>query len=208
MAGWTRPLYAMHCQPYCWTTLGQATGTSIPFTAKEPERAMMFMNWLVTKDEKAIEFYNLYSYGIEGKHYEWNEEHTDITVFGGDGQADSSFDWGQRPWMMGTLLNAYSCAVYPAPYYEELIKLQESAYTSPLLGFTFDYSDVETEFNLLSSINKEYGSMLDCGYLGAAGVEAKEQEYRDKMYAAGLQNVIDAIQEQVTAFVEKNERTW
>ena len=50
--------------------------------------------------------------------------------------------------------------------------------------------------------------MLDCGYLGAAGVEAKEQEYRDKMYAAGLQDVIDAIQEQVTAFVEKNERTW
>ena len=129
-------------------------------------------------------------------------------MFGGDGQADSSFDWGQRPWMMGTLLNAYSCEVYPAPYYEELIKLQEDAYTSPLLGFNFDYTDVETEYNLLSSIGKEYGSMLDCGYLGAAGVEAKEQEYRDKMYAAGLQDVIDAIQEQVTAFVEKNERTW
>ena len=208
LAGTKIDVYTVHTNPYCWTTLGQATGTSIPFTCGEPERAMMFMNWLVTKDEKAIEFYNLYSYGIEGKHYEWNEEHTDIKVFGGDGQADSSFDWGQRPWMMGTLLNAYSCAVYPAPYYEELIKLQESAYTSPLLGFTFDYSDVETEFNLLSSIGKEYGSMLDCGYLGAAGVEAKEQEYRDKMYAAGLQNVIDAIQEQVTAFVEKNERTW
>ena len=44
MAGWTKPLYAMHCQPHCWTSLGQATGTSIPFTAKEPERAMMFMN--------------------------------------------------------------------------------------------------------------------------------------------------------------------
>ena len=208
LAGTKIDVYTVHTNPYCWTTLGQATGTSIPFTCGEPERAMMFMNWLVTKDEKAIEFYNLYSYGIEGKHYEWNEAHTDITVFGGDGQADSSFDWGQRPWMMGTLLNAYSCAVYPAPYYEELIKLQEDAYTSPLLGFNFDYTDVETEYNLLSSIGKEYGSMLDCGYLGAAGVEAKEQEYRDKMYAAGLQDVIDAIQEQVTAFVEKNERTW
>ena len=110
--------------------------------------------------------------------------------------------------MMGTLLNAYSSPSYPAWYYEELIALQKDAYTSPLLGFNFDYSDVETEYNLLSSIGKEYGSMLDCGYLGAAGVEAKEQEYRDKMYAAGLQDVIDAIQEQVTAFVEKNERTW
>lgn len=208
MAGFTRPLYAMHCQPYCWTTLGQATGTSIPFTAKEPERAMMFMNWLVTKDEKAIEFYNLYSYGIEDRHYEWNEEHTDIKVFGGDGQASAEFDWGQRPWMMGTLLNAYSCAVYPAPYYEELIKLQESAYTSPLLGFTFDHSDVETEYNLLSSINKEYSEMLSRGYLGVNGWEAKYNEYIDKMNAAGLQDVIAAIQEQVTEFVTTRNRTW
>ncbi len=208
MAGWTRPLYAMHCQPHCWTTLGQATGTSIPFTAKEPERAMMFMNWLVTKDEKAIEFYNLYSYGIEGKHYEWNEAHTDIKVFGGDSQATSEFDWGQRPWMMGTLLNAYSSPSYPAWYYEELIALQKDAYTSPLLGFNFDYSDVETEYNLLSSITKEYGDMLSRGYLGAAGWEAKYNEYLDKLNAAGLQDVIAAVQEQVTEFVTTRNRSW
>ena len=208
MAGWTKPLYSMHCQPHCWATLGQATGTSIPFTAKEPERAMMFMNWLVTKDEKAIEFYNLYSYGIEGKHYEWNEAHTDIKVFGGDGQATSEFAWGQRPWMLGTLLNAYSCPAYPAWYYEELIALQKEAPTSPLLGFTFDYTDVETEYNLLSAIDKEYGDMLGRGYLGVAGWEAKYNEYLDKLNAAGLQDVIAAIQEQVTEFVAKNGRSW
>lgn len=177
MAGFDKELYAIHCQPACETTLGQATGTSIPYTAKEPERAMMFMNWLVTKDEKAIEFYNLYSYGIEGTHYEWNEDHTEITVFGGAGQASADFDWGQRPWMMGTLLNAYSCAVYPANYYQELIALQEDAYTSPLLGLV---------------------------YLGKEDLEVKYQEYIDKMNAAGLH----AAQEQVTAFVTENNRTW
>ena len=208
MAGWAKPLYSMHCQPHCWATLGQATGTSIPFTAKEPERAMMFMNWLVTKDEKAIEFYNLYSYGIEGKHYEWNEAHTDIRVFGGDGQATSEFAWGQRPWMLGTLLNAYSCPAYPAWYYEELIALQKEAPTSPLLGFTFDYTDVETEYNLLSSIDKEYGDMLGRGYLGVAGWEGKYNEYLDKLNAAGLQDVIAAIQEQVTEFVTTRNRSW
>ena len=208
MAGWAKPLYSMHCQPHCWATLGQATGTSIPFTAKEPERAMMFMNWLVTKDEKAIEFYNLYSYGIEGKHYEWNEAHTDIKVFGGDGQATSDFAWGQRPWMLGTLLNAYSCPAYPAWYYEELIALQKEAPTSPLLGFTFDYTDVETEYNLLSAIDKEYGDMLGRGYLGAAGWEAKYNEYLDKLNAAGLQDVIAAIQEQVNEFVTTRNRSW
>ena len=110
--------------------------------------------------------------------------------------------------MMGTLLNAYSCAVYPAPYYQELIALQKDAPTSPLLGFNFDYSDVETEYNLLSSIDKEYGDMLGRGYLGAAGWEAKYNEYVDKMNAAGLQDVIAAIQEQVTEFVTTRNRSW
>ncbi len=54
LAGWVKPVYTVHTNPYCWTTLGNATGTSIPFTAAEPERAMMFMNWLVSDDEKAI----------------------------------------------------------------------------------------------------------------------------------------------------------
>lgn len=208
LSGFNKELYAIHCQPDCETILGNATGTSIPFTAKEPERAMMFMNWLVAGDEQAVEFYNLYAYGIEGTHYEWNEDHTEITVFGGAGQASADFDWGQRPWMMGTLLNAYSCAVYPASYYQELIALQENAYTSPLLGFSFDYSDVEIEYNLLSSIDKEYGDMLNRGYLGTADLEAKVEEYNDKMNAAGLQTVVDAIQEQVTNFVTENNRTW
>lgn len=208
MAGFDKELYAIHCQPDCETILGTATGTSIPFTAKEPERAMMFMNWLVAGDEQAVEFYNLYAYGIEGTHYEWNDEHTEITVFGGAGQASADFDWGQRPWMMGTLLNAYSCAVFPASYYQELIALQENAYTSPLLGFSFDYSDVEIEYNLLAAINTEYEHMLNYGYLGAAGLQAKYDEYTDKMNAAGLQTVVDAIQEQVTNFVTENNRTW
>lgn len=208
LAGKNREKYAIHTNPYCFTTLGNATGTSIPFTCAEPERAMMFMNWLVSDDEKAIEFYNTYAYGIEGKHYEWNEDHTAITVFGGDGQATGDFDWGQRPWWLGTLLNAYSSPSFPAWYYEELIELQEVAYTSPLLGFSFDNSDVETEVGLLNTVNTEYGDMLNRGYLGVAGWEAKYEEYRDKLYAAGLQNVVDAVQEQLTAYITAKGLTW
>lgn len=45
----------------------------------------------------------------------------------------------------------------------------------------FDYSGVETEYNLISSIGKEYGDM--------PGEDAK-REYRDKMYIAGIQDAI------------------
>lgn len=208
LAGLLIDVYSVHTNPYCATTLGQATGTSIPFTAKEPERAMMFMNWLVKGDELATKWYNTFSYGIEGTHYAWNEDKTMIDVFGGDTQAGADWDYGQRPWMLGTMLNAYSSPSYPAEYYDELIALQEEAYTSPLLGFTFDPTDVEIEYNLLAAVNEEYKNVFGKGYLGAAGWEAKYDEYRDKLYANGLEAVIEAIQEQVTAFVTNGNRTW
>ncbi len=129
-------------------------------------------------------------------------------MYGGDGQATVDFDWGQRPWYLGTLLNAYSSPSFPASYYDELQALQEEAYTSPLLGFSFDYSDVEVEYNLLTAVNKEYEDMVNLGYLGVDGIDAKYDEYVDKMYAAGLQAVIDAVQEQVNAFVTEKGRSW
>ncbi len=208
LAGLLIDVYSIHTNPYCFTELGQATGTSIPFTAKEPERAMMFMNWLVKGDELATQWYNTFSYGIEGTHYAWNEDKTMIDVFGGDTQAGADWDYGQRPWMLGTMLNAYSSPSYPAEYYDQLIALQEDAYTSPLLGFNFDYTDVEIEYNLLAAVEEEYKEVFEKGYLGAAGWEAKYDEYRDKLYANGLEAVIEAIQEQVTAFVANGNRTW
>ena len=50
--------------------------------------------------------------------------------------------------------------------------------------------------------------MLGRGYLGAAGWEAKYNEYLDKLNAAGLQDVIAAIQEQVNEFVTTRNRSW
>lgn len=203
-----REIYTVHTNPYCFTELGSATGTVIPYTCAEPERAMMFMNWLVSDDEKAIEWYNMFSYGLEDVHYAWNEDHSAIEVFGGNSQAEGDWAYGQRPWTLGTMKNAYSCPVYPAEYYDELVALQDVAYTSPLLGFSFDNTDVETECSLLDSVGTEYGDMLNRGYVGSADIEAKYQEYVDKMYANGLQDVIDAMQEQVTAFVTEYGRTW
>ncbi len=104
--------------------------------------------------------------------------------------------------------NAYSCAAYPANYYKDLTDLQNSAKTSPLLGFTFDPIDVETECSMLDTIQAEYGSMLNWGYLGADAIDAKYDEYLDKMKAAGLDEVTAASQAQVNAFIAENGRTW
>ncbi len=204
-----KPYYFVHTKPNCWTELGGATATIIPFTCAEPERAMMFLNWLVAGDEQATQWYNMYVFGIEGTHYAWNEDHDFVNVFEtvGNGGAGSS-TWTQVPWTLGSLRNCWSSENYPKEYYQELEALQETAYTSPMIGFSFDGSDVETEVALLKAAEKEYQNMINIGYLGAAGSDDKYNEFVDKLQASGLDDVIEVCQEQLTAFIEANNRTW
>ena len=203
-----KPVYSVHAEPYCWTDTGDATVTIIPFTSAEPERAMMFMNWLVKGDELAQEWYNTYIYGIENTHYEWDADHTKITTLCGVGDPDSSWAWGQYAWTLGSLVNAWESDMYPASYYKQLDEQQRTAYTSPLTGFSFDKTDVETEATLLAAVKEEYKDMITCGYLGAAGIDAKYDEFIDKLKASGLDDYLAAYQEQLTAFVTEKGRTW
>lgn len=184
---------------------GSATGTSIPYTSKNPERAMMLMDLLVTEEGKEV--YNLFSFGIEGKHYVWNEDHTMMTTLGGEGQAGANWDYGARPWTLGSLMFAHSTQAYPAPYYQELKAAEETAYVEPLSKFKFDVSPVEIEIANIQAVSQEYGPMFSRGYLGADW-EAKYDEFLQKLDAAGMQTYLEEFQRQVTEFVEETGVKW
>ena len=205
LAGVGFPVDAVFTNPYATYINGAATGTSIPFTSKNPERAMMLMNLLVT--EEGMNAYNLFSFGIEGKHYEWNDAHDSITIFGGTTQSASDWDYGARPWTLGSLMFAYSSNTYPADYYADMKAGEETAYVEPLSLCKIDVSGIETEAANLIAVYKEYDPMLKRGYLGADW-EAKYDEFVAKMYEGGLQNVLDEYQRQVDAFVAANGSKW
>ena len=99
--------------------------------------------------------------------------------------------------MMGTLLNAYSCAVYPASYYQELIELQKDAPTSPLLGFSFDTSKVEDQIANCKTIWDRYHPEL---LTGSVDPETTVKTMYEEMEAEGLNDIITEAQAQIDAW--------
>jgi len=227
LSGMTFPIKAVFTNPYTIFTPGQSTGTSLPYTTRNPERAMMFMNLLVTDAGRGV--YNTYAFGIEGKHYEWltpdaentaeylgltSEEALDllgenfIRTFGGNGQSASTWDYGARPWTLGSLKFAYSCLAYPQPYYADLIAAEETAYVVPVSNFKFNPAPVESEAMNIQAVSDEYGAMFGRGYLGVDAWEAKYDEYLDKLNAAGMEIYIAEMQKQLNEFVERTGAKW
>jgi putative aldouronate transport system substrate-binding protein len=183
---------------------GDATGTSIPSTCSDPNRAMMVMNYLYSDDGKNA--YNTYVYGIEGKHYTTNSDGT-IKTLCGDGQATSDWDYGEWKWTLGTCLNAYLTQTDTATEYTDLKKAEDTALKNPLVSFNFDNTKVQTQLAQLKALGAQYGDELRRGYLGS-NWEAEYNKYVAKLKSAGLDKVLAEIQSQVNAYVAKNGSKW
>lgn len=82
---------------------------------------------------------------------------------------------------------------------KEMLDYYESiSIEDPYAKFTFDASAVEEEIRSVVRINSQYGIPI---LLGKAGDPiAAVNEYREKLMAAGIQKIIDAVKEQLKDF--------
>ena len=190
--------------PTCEYTLGTATGTGIPTTSKNPERAMMLMNLLYSDAGKDI--YQTYVYGIKDTHWTDNGDGT-VKTLSGDGQATDEWAYGNWKWVIGSCMNALVTQADAKGYYEELKSLESTARVNPIIGFKFDNTPVESIKAQLDAITGEYISMLYRGYLGS-GWEAKYNEYIQKMKDAGLDQYLAEVQKQLADYVAKTKVKW
>ena len=77
-----------------------------------------------------------------------------------------------------------------------------AAYAEPsnISGFSFNSEGFDNIYAQISAIKSEY---MDSLTSGTVDPDEKVPEMLDKMYAAGLQEVIDACQEQLDAYMAK-----
>ena len=75
---------------------------------------------------------------------------------------------------------------------------------SPAYGFMWDSSEYSTQITALQNALNTYRPALETGSVGVAGVEETLQKLNDALYAAGLQTVMDAKQEQLDKWLDEN----
>jgi len=191
--GWAVTSKAL-AEPLLTTGGVTATLNGVSSVSANPEIAVRYLE-LVNSDPV---FYNLLCKGIQGTHWEWADEGQQL-IRPANGAA-SFGDTGYNPntdWMFGNVFNSYYGDATQIGAWPETAELNRNARPSPILGFTFDGSSVETEVASISAVTQEFGSPLGSGTVDTAeGLERYNQAQLD----AGIERVRDEMQRQIDAW--------
>lgn len=177
-----------------------STATVIPRTSKNPEKAMELINLLNT--EKGKDLYNLLTWGIEGVHYTKISENR-IKPLYDTSQATSEDDYGLWNWAIASVKNSYEPQAQLEGWADYIMKIDEKAEISPVLGFKPDTSKLTTEISQFNAVVKEYGKTLRYG--AAQNEEETYNEFINKLDTAGAEKIREELQRQLDEWLANNK---
>lgn len=165
---------------------------AISTTSQNPEKAMEFLNLLNTDEYLR----NLVDKGIEGTHYEKNEDGTIEDL-------PARIDHYNMPtYALGNHFNLYLYEDDPADKWDAFEEFNESAETAPTLGFHFNSDPVRTEIASISNVSKQFYPGIATG---SVDPEKALPEFNKKLKDAGIDKVLDEIQKQYDEWKEEVE---
>lgn len=174
--------------PYVDKTSTQGAMMAISTASKNPERAMAFLNLLNTDPY----LMTLLEYGVEGVHYNLNDE--GLVEF--TAERDNFIPWRNG---MGniTILPTQAGEGDKDYYTSTFIPYYESAKAIPAFGYVFDPTNVETELAAVANVAQQYAMSLDAGTVDPA---TALPEFLQKLDDAGMQKVVDEANAQLEAY--------
>ncbi|WP_379147891.1 ABC transporter substrate-binding protein [Paenibacillus sp. sgz500992] len=173
---------------YTTTDLITALMWSIPKNSEDPERAMMVLDMLYSDKD----FYNLFAWGIEGKHYVKKSDNV-IDFPSGVDIKNVGYNFG-TPYMFGNEFLSYTWSTQDPDTFKKLDEFNKTAKQSKALGFNFNVENVKTEMATVSSVRSEFRLGLETGTLDPAKELPK---FNEKLKAAGIDKIIAEKQRQL-----------
>ncbi|MDQ0900983.1 ABC transporter substrate-binding protein [Paenibacillus sp. V4I7] len=169
-------------------------GMAVPASSKNKERAFMLLDKM--KNDRS--YFDLFQYGIQGKHWE---------------------PVGDKGWKSGPEGDQYIAGGAWGFGNKELKRTKEGAYPveaefekkwNPVLvhpateTFVFDESNIKNEMAALTTVRTKYKAMLSLGM--AEDVDKTISEFKDQAKKAGLDKIEAEFRKQMQAFLEKNNK--
>lgn len=169
--------------PYMMTANYRGTMYGISTTSKHPIEAVKFLEILNTDKE----LYNLICFGMEGIDYN-RAEGEYIKPIADSGYAPNTI------WAFGETFNAYLLPGQPEDVWDQSRAMNDSAEVSPLMGFSFDPSSVQSEIAQCTSVRQEFLPALE---LGIVDPDEYLPLFLEKLETAGMQTILDEAQRQI-----------
>ncbi len=176
-----------NCTKFVW---------AVPSAATEPEAAVKMLNMMYT-DARIV---NLLAWGIEDVNYTVDEDGIGHFV---EGEDANNAVYHTADFLYGNQFLVIPWEGQPADFREQAKAEMDAADRSAYLGFTCDTTGVSTQLSAIANVLSEYKPAIDSGI---AEPELYD-EFLAKLDASGLQDVIDAYQEQLDAWLAAGGNT-
>jgi putative aldouronate transport system substrate-binding protein len=163
--------------------------------SKDKVKAMQFLNFAFSN----AEFMNLLNWGIEGEHYVFVGGSKNIIDYPPGINAGNAKYGRNLGWAFPNQYVAHIWNGLPEDIWQQYKSFNDSALKSKAFGFMYDSSPVANEVAALAGVQAEYVTALETGSI--SDVDRVLQEFNTKLYAAGLQKVMDLKQMQLDAWL-------
>lgn len=164
-----------------------ATIYSVNVRSKNADEAIKLLEYANTTPD----FVNLFTYGIEGKHYVKVDENTVKRVEDAGYKSDS--------WMIANVYNSYLLEGQDPDTWEQTKKLNNEAKASKLLGFNADTKPIKLQIANCKSAMTDYTTRINNGI---GDVEALNEEMLQQLKIAGIDDIISELQRQIDEWLK------
>lgn len=194
---WTKGYSEMYPENKFYNRIPLGNAMCVNKNAKNPERALMFLNLLQTDRE----LYDMVMYGIEGETYNLNGDMVEYPE-GMDGSNSNYLDWGGQwalynpDYIRPTELNGPGFWQEEAAYAAE-----EKNIDNPVAALTITIDEIKNEIARRDQLYEEYGKPLIFGLVPMDEIDEKVDEYIQLQKDAGLDKILEVSQGQVDEFL-------
>jgi putative aldouronate transport system substrate-binding protein len=171
--------------------MGCENATAISATSKNPERALMLIEQLMTNEE----CYDLFQYGILGREYEVvDNKITQPASY--NAEVDGG---GFAGWALRTDEFNIQSSTEDDRRYTLNAAWDKVAIDNPYVGFSFDSTNVSAELSAVANVDATLGIQIMLGKTSQDPVAAVA-EYRKELKAAGIDTIIAEVNKQLADF--------
>ena len=167
---------------------------SIAQNSENPEKTMEVLDYIYGSSE----IMNLLNWGEQDKDYVIEDADNGIINFPEGITSDNAGYNLNLGWELPNQFIAYKWTGSDPKLWEKMEEFNGSAKSSKAVGFLFDSSNYSSEIAALSNIVKQYSGAL---YSGSGDPEELIPELLEALEDAGINEVIQAKQEQLDAFL-------
>jgi putative aldouronate transport system substrate-binding protein len=179
-----------HLGSYTYKTAAMQDGMAIPASAKNPERALMFLELLRTNES----YYDLFTYGIKDKHYQVTEKGNlkplDMDAFSPEGYCS----WGFKSPEFFKPLEGM-----PPTWDSVQEMLKGKLLDNKFVLFNPDFEPVKNEVAAVNNVIQQYRIPLSFGYI--KNPEEGLNTLVEKMKTAGSDKIIEEMQRQLDGYL-------